>query len=442
MDYYNKLVFLLLILFIRRQKAFKTPPLTIESFIPSGLRISIPADPGFKLFGVHFNINKEIPLLDKGDYHADISLSENGKLIYYNPTLKLKDGDIVYYWAQVQVQNEDVPDGHIKLLLIHDSKIVSPKKPSEESNTVSNIREPSIVNKTSNKDVILDAKFSSNSIDENIWLIEQYYAAEPDYEYVIYKNYPSVLSSQNNLLHIIPQVDENIVTSDVNIDGCTRNTKDECNRVFFNFYQHPIISARLVTKKTFSFGEYQVRAKLPKGDWLFPEIYLEDIDDLSKRMWIAYARGNEELTTDDGKDIGGRVLYGGPVVEPVEPGRSRYLSTYKHIDFIGNEMHTFTLRWTADQINLYMDGNKLGSIGLTILKETGFNTPRKMRLVLGVGAGGPRNFPDHYHPKTYVKLWNSTSNKQVKMFFKQKSQWLPTWKNGELQVEFVKITAL
>ncbi|XP_030756018.1 beta-1,3-glucan-binding protein-like [Sitophilus oryzae] len=438
MDYHNKLVLLLLILLIQGHIAYEIPNIALQAFTPSGLRISVPADPEIKLFGVHFNINKDIHELETGEYNEDISRPENGKFTYFNPTLKLKEGDTVYYWVYLQVGDLGYKkDGEkytvTKLLSIDQFEKARTCAPSitivdGESSCVG--------------EVILDAKFVSNTIDENIWLIEQYYADEPDFEYVIYKNDSSVLTSQNNLLHIKPKVDEDIVTSNVNIDGCTRKRQHECTRVFINLYQHPVISARLVTKKTFSFGEYKVRAKLPKGDWLFPEIYLEDIEDLSKKIWISYARGNEELTGNNGDDIGGKLLFGGPVVDPLEPKKSRYLKTYRNNQFIGNEMHTFSLRWTSDEMLLYIDDINYGTVSSTILKETGFNSPRKMRLVIGVGAGGPRDFPDNYKSKSYLKPWKSTSNNQVKMFFTSRSNWLPSWKDSELQVEFVKISAL
>lgn len=49
--------------------------------------------------------------------------------------------------------------------------------------------------------------------------------------------------------------------------------ENECKRFAFGSYiLPPVISGRLNTKSSFNFqyGRIQIRAKLPRGDWLFP----------------------------------------------------------------------------------------------------------------------------------------------------------------------------
>jgi len=59
-------------------------------------------------------------------------------------------------------------------------------------------------------------------------------------------------------------------------DRCTAvdSPEVECNIAQGSFYkiQPPVYSAQMHTRKSFGFkyGKIVVRAKLPKGDWLFP----------------------------------------------------------------------------------------------------------------------------------------------------------------------------
>lgn len=54
-------------------------------------------------------------------------------------------------------------------------------------------------------------------------------------------------------------------TGVANTDDCKRNA-------FAAYILPPVISGRLNTKSSFAFqhGRIQIRAKLPRGDWLYP----------------------------------------------------------------------------------------------------------------------------------------------------------------------------
>ena len=75
-----------------------------------------------------------------------------------------------------------------------------------------------------------------------------------------------------------------MVSGSVNIwggspaDVCTSNAFYGCERsaAASGNYINPIRSARLRTAKSFSlkYGRVEVRAKLPKGDWLWPAIWM------------------------------------------------------------------------------------------------------------------------------------------------------------------------
>lgn len=66
---------------------------------------------------------------------------------------------------------------------------------------------------------------------------------------------------------------------------------------------------------------------------------------------IAYSRGNDKLLPrGGGEDIGSRVLYAGPVLEYLEPARSRRLK--KRVDNIPyhNAFHDFKFEWVPGKV--------------------------------------------------------------------------------------------
>lgn len=82
-----------------------------------------------------------------------------------------------------------------------------------------------------------------------------------------------------------------------------------------------------------------------------PELYLEQSTDPRRKLWIAYARGNNKLLANNGEDIGGTLLFGGPVLDPEEPSRSQYLKTKRENKPFSAEMHTYTVIWEPSIIN-------------------------------------------------------------------------------------------
>lgn len=75
-------------------------------------------------------------------------------------------------------------------------------------------------------------------------------------------------------------------------------------------------------------------------------MYLEQVNNPNKKIFIGYARGNDALVGKNGQDIGSRTLYGGPILDSKEPERSHYLKSLKsNVNGFTNEEHTFTLIW-------------------------------------------------------------------------------------------------
>jgi hypothetical protein len=99
-------------------------------------------------------------------------------------------------------------------------------------------------------------------------------------------------NSQNNSfvkdgkLYIMPTLTSDVIGRSAIFDGFTYNLTDctganytSCGVVSnqtTNTVINPVMSARLTTKKSHSirFGRVEIRAKLPRGDWLWPALWM------------------------------------------------------------------------------------------------------------------------------------------------------------------------
>ena len=111
-----------------------------------------------------------------------------------------------------------------------------------------------------------------------------------NWEFELYDNNRSTTFVKNSSLHIKPVLTEDKIGADKVRNGynydiwggspadqCTGNNFYGCDRVSDgNHYINPVMSGKLTTVNSFSFkyGRVEVRAKLPKGDWLWPAIWL------------------------------------------------------------------------------------------------------------------------------------------------------------------------
>jgi hypothetical protein len=61
-------------------------------------------EPGIQLFAFHGNVNKEMDGLEAGQMARDIIKAKNGRWVFKDDRVKLKVGDVIYYWLYVQYE--------------------------------------------------------------------------------------------------------------------------------------------------------------------------------------------------------------------------------------------------------------------------------------------------------------------------------------------------
>nr|CAD7265980.1 unnamed protein product [Timema shepardi] len=79
------------------------PEPDLRAFKPTGFTVSIPDDLGVQLFAFHGSVNKPLYDLEAGDMSRDVLTPHQGRWVFEEPGLRLRPGDIIYFWLYVQV---------------------------------------------------------------------------------------------------------------------------------------------------------------------------------------------------------------------------------------------------------------------------------------------------------------------------------------------------
>ena len=241
--------------------------------------------------------------------------------------------------------------------------------------------------------------------------------------------------------------------------GCFRSAPASGN------YINPIRSARLRTHKSFNFkyGRVEVRAKLPRGDWLWPAIWLLPKNNeygnwpASGEIDILESRGNDVNYPAGGVNTFGSTLHWGTNWDQNKYEKTH--SQYTHPTSLNLDFHTYGLFWDATGLYTYIDNesNKVLQVNFTSQSffqrgqfPPSFDNPwigednaapfnREFYLILNLAVGGTNPyFPDNVGGKP----WNNQDPHAPNTFYNNKGQWYPTWKGEDaaLQIDWIKVT--
>ncbi|KDR21902.1 Beta-1,3-glucan-binding protein 1 [Zootermopsis nevadensis] len=294
----------------------------------------------------------------------------------------------------------------------------------------------------------------------------------------IYKYKLSYIFSfvKDGVLYIRPTLTADEYGEDVLYNGAIR--EPGCNREPCVSYADedivlPVQSARIRTINSFSFlyGRVEVRAKLPRGDWLWPAIWLKPRKDeygswpASGEIDIMEARANKKLTNAAGVSQGidrvGATLHFG-----LNSSYNVWRPTHWEMNIaesgrdFADDFHVFGLEWTADHLNFTVDGKRIGSRGVPpggFWKLGGFDKipsarniwkdgkpmapfDKKFFIILNVAVGG-NFFPDGWYNSPHPKPWTSSSPYPMRDFWEHRDWWLPTWdeEDRSLRVDYVRV---
>ncbi|XP_061393597.1 gram-negative bacteria-binding protein 1 [Musca vetustissima] len=441
---------------------------------------SIPNDPDIKWVAFNVNINKAFKSFEAGQLSGLVGMPRDNKWSH-EFTRSLSDMDIIYIWLAIQHDRVIFRDkqGPFSVAAIRrgDSNIMAittsstttttttttaspPPSPIEVGNNrvdatteqtencyASQTELPHGNNKHCKGDLLFEETFDSR-LDENRWTNEvRIPIRTTDDEFVMYNGTAYV---DNGILRITPTLYGGSINIDnINLGSRCTDIYDKCHlQARPNFYIPPIVSGRINTRKFFNFkyGRIEVRAKVPKGDWLVPLLMLQpnakrygNSGYKSGEIRIAFVRGNTQLKWNS-LDIDGSYLYGGAIVNSDADLRHQFMANTTLDDVngakehFGNAYHVYSLIWKPTELLLSVDGYQYGRI------KTDFKNSiqEPFFITLGLSAGGHGDFP----LDVANKPWKNTDPKAALRFNEKRNEWSRTWEQPSLEVDYVRVYAI
>lgn len=132
----------------------------------------------------------------------------------------------------------------------------------------------------------------------------------------------------------------------------------------------PVTSGLIRTKRSFQYGQLEIRARLPRGDWLWPAIWLLPEKDtfggwpVSGEIDIMESRGNERNACGpmQGRDAFGSTLHFGP--DPKHNGFKHAHTEASNGTDLSEDFHVYGLYFSEDRLYTYIDdpSNKVLSL--------------------------------------------------------------------------------
>ncbi|XP_046644146.1 beta-1,3-glucan-binding protein-like [Daphnia pulicaria] len=256
-------------------------------------------------------------------------------------------------------------------------------------------------------------------------------------------------------------------------EGCNLAVDGGCVLKANHDIANPIQSAALVTKSTFTFtyGTVEIRAKMPRGDWLWPEISLMPKNNVygewprSGYIGLVSVRGNNAFTCN-GQSAGNNVMESS-LEWGLNDDHIKSITWTKEAQGNGSfssDFRTYRFEWNPSSMHYFVDDQMVGSLEppiegfweLSRFNDTVDNPwingtsmapfDREFFIAINVAVGGDF-FPDSCENYPYPKPWNNSSpDASMGSFWEKKDQWYPTWSqcsvdDSALQIDYVRVYA-
>jgi len=318
-----------------------------------------------------------------------------------------------------------------------------------------------------------------NKLDFSKWQHEITMGGGGNWEFEWYTNNRTNSFVQDGILYIQPTLtvenigERTLREGDMNIWGgkfaseCTSNAFYGCERNAGGSGNviNPIQSARLRTAGKFSFkyGKIEVVAQLPKGDFIWPAIWmLPSVEayggwPASGEIDIMESRGNDASCEAGGNNKFGSTLHWGPAWDA--NGYQQTTKQYTYSGSLADGFHTYGLIWSKDRIMTYIDtpDNVVLDVDTSTesfwrrggwsnrdnpwAHESDTNAPfnQAFYLILNVAVGGTNGyFPDGQCGKT----WSNADPKAVNAFYASTNTWYKTWNYPATNQAALKIDSI
>lgn len=184
----------------------------------------------------------------------------------------------------------------------------------------------------------------------------------------------------------------------------------------FGGYNYTSTRIRSINQGDFTYGRFEMRAKLPTGQGMWPAFWMLPTDSSIYGTWAA--SGEIDIMESIGSQpdrILGTLHYGGSFPNNRFSGNTKTLANGEAV----NGFHTYAVEWQADEIRWYID-DELYSVQNAWFSSAGefpapFDVDFHMLLNLAVGGNLPGNpdgttsFPQEY-VIDYVRVYELPPN--------------------------------
>lgn len=323
-------------------------------------------------------------------------------------------------------------------------------------------------------ELILDEEFDIFNL--SLWKHEISMSGGGNWEFEYYSNNRSNSYVNQSVLYIKPTLtaddigEDNLKMAGYTLDLWGGTPADYCTGP--NFYGcfrqsggggnwlNPVKSAAIRTAESFYFkyGKVEVRAKLPRGDWLWPAIWMlprwNDYGNwpASGEIDIMESRGNGPSYSPGGYDTFGSTLHWGPGW--TEDSYTKSHNTMKPGVDLTSDFHIYGLIWNETYIGTYFDKEENVVLSFPIdqpfwqlggWNSNHWNNPwaggkknapfdKEFYLIINLACGGTNG----YFPEGFGKPWSNTEDHAVNTFWNAKAQWYPTW-TQPMAIDSVKV---
>ncbi|KAH7122381.1 concanavalin A-like lectin/glucanase domain-containing protein [Dendryphion nanum] len=325
---------------------------------------------------------------------------------------------------------------------------------------------------------VLDDDFSGG-FNDKVWTKEVEVGGFGNGQFEATTNTDENVFVQNGVLTIKPTLqDAKFIENDNIIDlrgdgGCTGSKWSDClvaTNTTNGTVVNPVKSGRINTKlgASIKYGKIEVTAKLPRGDWLWPAIWMLPKDSKygewprSGEIDIMESRGNNYTYGQGGNNIVSSTLHFGPNAANDGWWRNNVKRESLHTTY-SKKWHTFGVEWSEKYIFTYIDTRLLqvmytqfdrpfwqqGQFPLSDSNGTRLQNPwsftennaspfdEEFYLIINLAVGGTNGW---FKDGKSGKPWLDASPTARKDFWQAQDEWLPTWeKQGQLEIKSVKI---
>ncbi|KAF9974719.1 hypothetical protein BGZ73_001838 [Actinomortierella ambigua] len=361
---------------------------------------------------------------------------------------------------------------------------VPPSDADEDEVSASNIEQqetqPACGTTTSANTDCLLFQDEFDRLDNSVWKHDITMSGGGNFEFQLYHNNRTNTFVKDGVLYIKPTLTSDRIDLRLSSGGtldmwggdpgtaCTANYNYGCFRVaggggnILNPVQSGMV--RTVNSFKFRYGKVVVRARMPKGDWLWPAIWMLPADyqygnwPASGEIDIVESRGNGPDYAGGGVNKIGSTLHWGPSWDMNRWPLTHQEYTLPNGKLFSDDFHTFTLDWRPTGLTTYVDDHKVldvrfdnmfskGSFPSWVqnLWEGSDAAPfdQEFYLLMNVAVGGTAGyFPDGVGNKP----WSDTSAHAVNEFYAAKDHWYPTWgdqndNSRAMAIDYVRVTA-